>query len=107
MTLVNKWFSFSSNTNAWMALALLAVLPAFVMAGTGGTEFDPVWTLVTDWTQGALGRIISGAIVLIGIVGGIARQSLMSFAVGIGGGVGLFYAPTIIDAVVTGTLPVV
>jgi len=85
----------------------VAALPAAVIAGTGGTEFDPVWALVTDWTQGALGRIIAGTIILVGIVAGIANQSLMSFTIGIGGGVGLFYAPTIIDSVVTGTLPLV
>ncbi len=89
------------------SLVAAAALPAAVMAGSGGTEFDGIWTLVTDWTQGSLGRVISGVLVLVGIIGGIARQSLMAFAVGIGGGVGLFYAPTIIDAVVTGALPIV
>lgn len=105
---MKKAFSFvKNNAGTVTAVACAIALPAAVMAGTGGTEFDPVWTLVTDWSQGALGRIISGTLVLVGIIGGIARQSLMSFAVGIGGGVGLFYAPSIIDATVTGTLPLV
>lgn len=94
-----------AHTGVLTAVACALALPAAVVAGTGGTEFDPVWTLITDWSQGALGRIIAGSLVLVGIIAGVARQSLMSFAVGIGGGVGLFYAPTIIDATVTGTLP--
>uniref|UniRef100_UPI0035A29C16 TraA family conjugative transfer protein n=1 Tax=Klebsiella pneumoniae TaxID=573 RepID=UPI0035A29C16 len=56
-------------------------------AGTGGKEFDDIWTTITDWTQGTLGRIIAGSMILVGIVGGIARQSIMAFAMGIGGGV--------------------
>ena len=103
---MNKAFVVAKeNAGTLAAVACAVALPAAVVAGTGGTEFDAVWTLITDWSQGALGRIISGSMVLIGIISGVARQSLMAFAVGIGGGVGLFYAPTIIDATVTGTLP--
>ena len=98
---------FAENKGTLLAVSMAAVLPAAVIAGTGGTEFDPVWTLLTDWSQGSLGRIISGTMILIGVISGIARQSIMAFAVGLGGGVGLFYAPNIIDAVVTGTLPLV
>jgi conjugal transfer pilus assembly protein TraA len=96
------------NSTLMKVIALLAVLalPAAVYAGTGGTEFDPVWNLVTDWIQGSLGRTIAGLIVLIGVIAGIARQSLMALAVGIGGGVGLFYAPTVINATLTSSLPI-
>ena len=69
------------------ALGLMALMisePSF--AGTGGDAFTDVWDTLKDWTQGTLGRIVAGAMVLVGIVGGIARQSLMAFALGIGGG---------------------
>lgn len=75
-----------------------------VHAGTGGTEFDDIWTTITDWTQGTLGRIIAGSMILVGIVGGIARQSIMAFAMGIGGGVGLYNSPTVVEAIMTATL---
>lgn len=91
---------------AIVALATVFALPAMVVAGTGGAEFDPVWALITDWSQGALGRVIAGIMVLVGLVAGIGRQSIMSLAVGVGGGVGVFYAPTILDSVVSGALPV-
>lgn len=45
--------------------------------------------------------------VLVGIIGGIARQSLMAFATGIAGALGLNYAPDIIDAVMSATIHVV
>ncbi|EFP0184031.1 TrbC/VirB2 family protein [Escherichia coli] len=89
-----------------LAVAALAILFVSVQAhaGTGGTEFDEVWTTLKDWTQGTLGRIVAGAIILVGIVGGIARQSLMAFAMGIGGGMGLYNAPTVVESMMSATL---
>ncbi len=91
------------------ALAVVAVVmvasahPAW--AGTGGSAFDDVWTTLKDWTQGNLGRIVSGSMILVGIVGGIAKQSLMSFALGLGGGMGLYNSPTIVESIMSATLP--
>lgn len=90
---------------AVMALLVVsAVAPEHALAGTGGTEFDSVWTTLSDWMQGTLGKIAAGAMILVGIIAGVARQSLMAFAVGIGGGVGLYNTPTIIDNVLSATL---
>jgi conjugal transfer pilus assembly protein TraA len=86
------------------AVALMSVVTPEVMAGTGGTEFDTVWTTLTDWMQGTLGKIAAGAMILVGIIAGVARQSIMSFAVGVGGGIGLYNTPTIIDNIMTATL---
>lgn len=89
------------------------MIPAAVMAlgvtemahaGSGGTEFDEVWETVRGWTTGTLGRIIAGSMILVGIIGGIARQSLMAFAIGIAGGMGLNYAPDIVETVMSATL---
>ncbi|MCV5373075.1 hypothetical protein OFD18_33325, partial [Escherichia coli] len=85
--------------------ALMISEPSF--AGTGGDAFTDVWDTLKDWTQGTLGRIVAGAMVLVGIVGGIARQSLMAFALGIGGGMGLYNTPTVVESVMSATLPVV
>jgi conjugal transfer pilus assembly protein TraA len=90
------------------ALGLMALMisePS--VAGTGGDAFTDVWDTLKDWTQGTLGRIVAGAMVLVGIVGGIARQSLMAFALGIGGGMGLYNTPTVVESVMSATLPVV
>lgn len=98
------------NLKTMMMLAVVAMVlaasiaPELVQAGTGGTEFDSVWTTLTDWMEGTLGKIAAGAMILVGIIAGVARQSLMAFAVGIGGGVGLYNAPSIIDNVMTATI---
>lgn len=86
-----------------MAVGLL-LLPDTVQAGTGGTAFDDVWTTLKDWTQGTLGRIVAGAMILVGVIGGIARQSLMAFAMGIGGGMGLYNTPTVVESIMSATL---
>jgi conjugal transfer pilus assembly protein TraA len=91
------------NTGTWACKASLER----GYAGTGGEAFDDVWSTLTDWTQGSLGRIIAGSMVLVGIVGGIARQSLMAFALGVGGVMGLYNTPTVVESVLSATLPVV
>ncbi len=91
---------------AVIATVAVAMAPHSIVAGTGGTEFDNVWTWLVDVTQGTLGRIVAGSMVLVGVIGGIARQSLMAFATGIAGALGLNYAPDIIDAVMSATIHV-
>ena len=74
-----------------------------LIAGTGG-PLDDVYTDLSDWSQGNVGKTISIAMMLVGIVAGVARQSLMAFAIGIGGGLGLSNSPAIIDTIFTATL---
>lgn len=98
---VNK----TSLLQALFLVAFLALMASSAHAGAGGTEFDDVWVSIKDWTQGGLGRVIAGGMVLIGVAAGMARQSLMAFALGVGGAMGLFYAPTILESIMTATLP--
>ncbi len=90
---------------AGLVTSVLA-LPDTAVAGTGGAAFDPIWQWLSDNIQGTLGRIIAAAMILVGIVGGIARQSLMAFALGIGGGMGLYNSPPVIESLMSATLPV-
>lgn len=85
-------------------LTLLVLMSSTAHAGTGGEYFDDVWATIKDWTEGTLGRIIAGAMILVGIIGGVARQSLMAFAMGISGGMGLSYSPQIIEGIMSATL---
>ncbi|WP_119828710.1 TraA family conjugative transfer protein [Vibrio cholerae] len=106
---VNQLANASSKKNTLFLLMGLMVV-AFLLvpdqahAGTGGTAFDDVWVTLKDWTQGTLGRIVAGAMILVGVVGGIARQSLMAFAMGIGGGMGLYNSPTVVESIMSATL---
>lgn len=106
----NQLANASSKNNALFLLFLGLVVVAFLFvpdqahAGTGGGAFDDVWETLKDWTQGTLGRIVAGAMILVGVVAGIARQSLMAFAMGIGGGMGLYNTPTVVESIMSATL---
>lgn len=90
------------------AVFTLAMIAASVaLAGTGGDTFDSVWITLTDWMQGTLGRILIGLMILTGIGAGVLRQSLMPFVTGVGGGVGLYAAPDVIESIMTATVPAV
>ncbi len=78
-------------------------LPA---SATPATDFQTVLNTITGWTEGTLGQSIAVTMVLVGLIGGIARQSLFAAVVGIGGGMALAYAPSIIGTVFTAGLPV-
>lgn len=96
----------TSNANRQTIMFFCAMLAAgAVVAGTGGDTFDTVWTTLTDWMQGTLGRILIGLMILTGIGAGVLRQSLMPFVTGVGGGVGLYAAPDVIESIMTATLP--
>ena len=53
--------------------------------------------------QGSLGRVLVGLIVIVGVAAAVVRQSLMTFAVAVGAAIGLYYAPDIIDGMMTST----
>jgi len=85
-----------------LIVVMTAALPVLAASTTG--PLTDVWTSLVDWAQGNVGKVISLSMILVGIVAGVANQSLMAFAVGIGGGLGLYNAPTIIDTVFSATL---
>jgi len=97
-----KVYLFSGLALGVFGLALL--LPDLAQAASTSGPLSDVYTSLTEWAQGNVGKTVSLGMILVGIVGGIARQSLMSFATGIGGGLGLYNAPTIIDTVFNATL---
>jgi conjugal transfer pilus assembly protein TraA len=97
----------SLTATAVFALLAFAVLaPEAVLAGAGGAEFQGAYTMLTGWMTGILGRIIAITFIIVGLVAGVMRQSIMGFVVGIAAGLGVFVAPDIIDSIVTATLPI-
>lgn len=96
------------NRRIGVLIALVSVLMVTMapdsMAGTAGTEFSNVWTLLTGWVEGLLGRIIAIVFVIVGLVAGVVRGNMMGFVLGISSGVGLYAAPTIITNIVTATI---
>jgi conjugal transfer pilus assembly protein TraA len=90
-----------------LAVVCVAVTPDLALAGTGGAELDDVWVTISDWTQGTLGRIISGLMIVAGLAAGVLRGSLGGFISGVGAGIGLYNTPAVLEGVVSATLPVV
>lgn len=94
-----------------MLKKLFKCLPVFAIsvfyaglayAGNGGTtEFGGLYDLLVGWAEGTLGKVIAVSMFLIGVATGVARQSLMAIAIGIGGAVAVAYTPTVIDGIVT------
>ena len=81
--------------------AICCLSSAITMAGTGGTEFNSAYTTLVDWLQGDLGRLIAAALLVVGLVMGVVRQSIMAAVPAIACGLVATVAPTIIGAVVT------
>jgi conjugal transfer pilus assembly protein TraA len=79
----------------------LAVVSAGAVAGTAGTEFDTMYGMVKDWTEGTLGKLLAVSAFLIGMGMGIVRQSILAIVLGIGFALALAYTPNIIDAIFT------
>ena len=87
------------------AVATAVALPLVsAHAGTAGTEFDTFYDTIVDWAQGSLGKALALSMFLVGIGMGVVRGSVIAAVPAIGGALGLFIAPTIIDAIVTATL---
>ena len=63
-----------------MALALTAVA---AQAGTTGTEFQALHTLLTGWTEGFLGKALAIAAFLFGAGMGVAKQTVVPAILGI------------------------
>ncbi|CAH2605797.1 conserved membrane protein of unknown function (plasmid) [Rhodovastum atsumiense] len=88
-----------------LAALMLLLSTSHSDAGTGGAEFSAMWTQLQGWVEGTLGRVVTVAMVIVGIAIGIARQSLMAFATGVGGGLGLYATPAIVTNIFVATLP--
>ncbi|MCD2452134.1 MAG: TraA family conjugative transfer protein [Methylicorpusculum sp.] len=92
---------FANKAVVASTVAAAALLSTDAMAGTGGTEFDDIYTLLVGWTQGTLGKIIALGMFMVGLSAGIINQSIVAVVVGIGGALALYYGPTVISGVVS------
>lgn len=99
MKTLNKMFA--KNFPILAVVTLLVAVPAFAGADT---TFGGIYTTVSGWLAGSLGKLLAGVFVIIGLVAGAARQSLLAFAVGIGAAVGVANINAILGNIVTATL---
>ena len=97
----------STKISILMAVFFVAIA-GIAMATTTSTSTigDPMATTYSDlhaWAQGSVGKTVTLACILVGVVIGVARQSLMAFAVGIFMGLGIYNSPNIIDTIFSAT----
>lgn len=98
----------------WLLLSLLLVIVVVVCPdwawaedqikvpdGTGKNDFNAIYKRLVGWIRGDLGKTLSTAFVLIGLAYGMARSSLIGFAVGAGAAVGLQVTPFIVESIFT------
>jgi|SRR5690606_29899156 len=89
------------RTTAIAAAAAATVIGVQVaVAGANGTEFQNIWDLLVGWSEGYLGKIIALGMIMYGLGAGLVQQNLKGCIVGLGGGLILFYGPSVIDDVV-------
>lgn len=99
-----------AGKNKLIALGVVATICLYqssAMAGTGGSEFDTLLQMVTDWSEGTLGKTIaiSGLVMGLGYTafGGGARWAIG----GIMAAAGFSYGPGVVDGIVSFSLPMV
>ena len=94
------------DTRLAVAAGVIAAgLASTAAAGTGGTEFDGLYTLVEGWMQGTMGALAGIVGVGVGLWAGVTRGSMMGALSGVGTGTAMYYSPDIIGGIVTATLP--
>jgi len=84
-----------------MALALTATAAS---AGTTGTEFQDLHTLLTGWTQGFLGKALAIAAFLFGAGMGVAKQTVVPAILGIVFALVFSVGPSIINSMMTAVI---
>ncbi|MFA5180417.1 MAG: TraA family conjugative transfer protein [Syntrophales bacterium] len=99
--LKNIFTGIFTKDSIFVPTALLLLWASAVWAGTGGTEFTDLYTTIQGWSQGYLGKTIAIGAFIVGMGIGIAQQSIMAIALGIGSAMAVQYAPNIIDSMVT------
>lgn len=82
---------------------LMLVMATFAHAG-GDQTFSGWVDTMEEWLEGSLGKGVSISFILVGIIMGVTRQSLMAFATGVGAALGLNYAPAVIGGMFSATI---
>ena len=97
----------SRNLALVAGVATLAVV-AIAMdahAGTATSAFDTIYSTTKDWLQSGLGRLVSLAAVGYGLGAGLFRNSVTGAVTGVGGGMVMYAAPSLVEGALTAVVP--
>lgn len=83
-----------------LSTALLLVASGSAVAGAD-TTFTAVYTTVSGWATGSLGKLFAVAAFIIGMGIGLVKQSAMAIVLGLAFALIMFYGPGIIDTLVS------
>jgi conjugal transfer pilus assembly protein TraA len=86
---------------------LLVVMVGFAFsafAGTTDTEFQQLFNKVISWVGGYAGKTVAVVFLAFGVIGGIARGTLVPALVGIGAALILAFGPGVLTGVVSATI---
>lgn len=93
-----------------LATLVLLLVPDTAFAsgtGAGGGEFSEILDFMKGLAQGTFGRALTVLSLIVSVIIGLARQSLMSGLVTLGVALMLIHGPTVIDNLFAFALPVV
>lgn len=103
MNLINKSQNVM-NTRMMVGLMAAMVIGAVAQAGTTGTEFQTLHTLLTGWANGYLGKSLAVAAFLFGAGYGVAKQTIVPAILGIVFALVFAVGPGVIDGMLTATI---
>lgn len=102
----------ASTAIHFSVLALVVVLlffPDIADAAASGTNdgssvFGNMYNTVKGWITGVLGKLIALLTLAVGLIMGVAKQSIMASLVGLAMAWILYYGPSLIESVFGATL---
>lgn len=74
------------------------------IAGTDGTEFQDLYTMIKGWTNGYLGRSIALVFLLLGLSIGVLRGTIISAVACIAAAMSLLIAPSVIESIISAVI---
>ena len=92
------------NKHAILLATVLALTAVGATAGTTGTEFQGLHTMLTGWANGYLGKALAIAAFLFGAGYGVAKQTIVPAILGIVFALVFAIGPGVIDGMLTATI---
>jgi conjugal transfer pilus assembly protein TraA len=84
--------------------AVLGLFATGAFAGATGTEFQTLYQWLYDVVTGYGGRALAFGFLIVGLLLGIMRGSLMMGLGGVGAAIFLFYLPTVMNSILSAVI---
>ena len=97
-------FKTFKNKHAILLASVLVLTAVSATAGTTGTEFQGLHTMLTGWANGYLGKALAVAAFLFGAGFGVAKQTILPAILGIVFALVFAIGPGVIDGMLTATI---